>query len=298
MGQDDRLSAFEARLAALKHKMESGLVDRARSLRAMAARVEAGEAAARKEIKTESHKLRGIAGSYGHDDLTELASQLEQRASMSPPATVSQLARELADLAEQKGKQSKPPPPMPVTDSGSGSGSGSGSDSGSDSESGSGSDSVSDSVSDSDSGSGSGSGSVGHATLPRAPRARAGEGLRVLAMDDDAVTRRLLLLTLEQVGGFETVVVGSAAEALAALAQRTFDLVVSDAMMPDMNGREFARIARANGAAMPIVILSAASPDELGWTADASSGHRWLRKPFKPTELVRELLRITGRAAR
>ena len=266
MPQDDRLREFEARLAMLKHKMESGLVDRARILREMADRMEAGDAAARKEIKTESHKLRGVAGSYGHHDLTELAGRLEQRASMSPPAAVSQMARQLADLAEAKGRQSDPPPPQPES-----------------------------------------TGCPREAEQPapqRRPRAqltppRAGAGLRVLAMDDDAVTRRLLLLTLQQVGGFDATIVASAAEALALIAEHRYDLIVSDAMMPDMNGREFARAARAQGAAMPIVILSAASPAELGWAAEPSTNtDRWLRKPFKPTELVRDLLRIAGRNTR
>jgi CheY-like chemotaxis protein/HPt (histidine-containing phosphotransfer) domain-containing protein len=259
MSSDDRLSEFEARLAALKHKMESGLIDRARSLRELAQRVEGGDALARKAIKTESHKLRGVAGSYGHQDLTEKASQLEQRASVSPPATVGQMARELADLAEQKGRQSKPPPaamPPEATPS----------------------------------------------TPPTrksrpAPRPT-GPRLRVLAMDDDPITRRLLLLTLEQVGGFEAHIVSSAAEALDLLSKQTFDLIVSDAMMPDMNGRQFSSAARAGGATMPIVILSAASPDELGWSSESSSGDRWLRKPFKPTELVRDLLRIAGKTKR
>src|SRR5436190_11309442 len=111
MSGDDRLSEFEARLAVLKHKMESGLIERARSLRELAARVENGDAQARKELKSESHKLRGAAGSYGHQDLTDKASQLEQRASVSRPATVGQMARDLADLAEERGRKSKPPPP-------------------------------------------------------------------------------------------------------------------------------------------------------------------------------------------
>ena len=102
----DAQSEFEARLLALKHKMERGLVDRARALRAMADRLDAGDQSARREIKTESHKLRGVAGSYGHNDLTDLAGQLEQRASVSPPATVTALTRSLADLAESKGRNS------------------------------------------------------------------------------------------------------------------------------------------------------------------------------------------------
>lgn len=261
MSGNDRLSEFEARLAALKHKMESGLVERARSLRELAARIENGDAQARKELKSESHKLRGVAGSYGHQDLTEKASQLEQRASVSPPASVGQMARELADLAEEKGRKSKPPPAAPAPDAQAS--------------------------------------SAPRNSKPAAPRAAtSGPRLRVLAMDDDPITRRLLLLTLEQVGGFEAQIVSSAAEALDSLSKHTFDLIVADAMMPDMNGRQFSSAARAQGAKMPIVILSAASPDELGWPSDGGSGDRWLRKPFKPTDLVRDLLRIAGKSKR
>jgi CheY-like chemotaxis protein len=261
MGGSDRFADFEARLAALKYKMESGLAERARGLRELAARVEAGDARARKELKTESHKLRGVAGSYGHEDLTELASELEQRASVSPPAAVGQLARQLADLAEQKARNSLPPPPISAHPP------------------------------------------AAAPPAPAPPRANplprtdgAGAKLRVLATDDDPVTQRLLLLTLQQVGGFDATIVHSAAEALALLAKQTFDVVLSDAMMPDMNGRDFRRAARAAGATMPIIILSAASASELGWASELGKGDAWLRKPFKPTELVKDILRIVAQA--
>jgi CheY-like chemotaxis protein len=253
MSDGDRLAEFEARLRVLKHKLESGLIERARTLRELATRVEQGDLSARKLLKTESHKLRGVAGSYGHDELTELAGQLEQRASVSPPAAVGQLARELADLAERTGRRSQPP-------------------------------------SDAD---------TRRSAAPPARRpsqrpepARGAAQLRVLALDDDPVTQRLLELTLRQVGGFDATIVHSAQRALELLRTEHFDVVIADAMMPDMNGREFRRAARAAGARMPIVILSAASATELGWAAESAAEGGWLRKPFKPRELVQEILRI------
>ncbi len=267
MGASDRLAEFEARLAMLRHRMEAGLVDRATALREMARRLEDGDEQARRDIKSESHRLRGVAGTYGHQDLTEAAAQLEQRASISPPATVGQMARQLADLAEAKGRSSKPPEPMsvpPPPDPGSG-------------------------------------GPATRRSVRASSRPRSiasGErALRVLAMDDDPVTQRLLLLTLRQVGGFDATIVASASEALALLEQNSFDVVVSDAMMPDMNGRDFREAARERGAGMPIVILSAASPDELGWNEEPGGSH-WLRKPFKPTELVRDIVRIVDGSRR
>jgi DNA-binding response OmpR family regulator len=69
--------------------------------------------------------------------------------------------------------------------------------------------------------------------------------------------------------------------------------VISDAMMPDMNGRELCQRARELGYENPVVILSAASPEELGW-ADVGTATAWLRKPFKPTELVKDIQRIAS----
>jgi CheY-like chemotaxis protein/HPt (histidine-containing phosphotransfer) domain-containing protein len=270
MDSEDRFKAFEARLSALKHKMESGLVERAASLRAMADRLETGDEQARRQIKTESHKLRGVAGTYGHQQLTDLAAELEQRASMSPPATVGRMARELAELAETTGKRSEPPaarvpnaqPPPRATQ-----------------------------ATQQPERAGM---SARERTVSERPRVTTGEGkaLRVLAMDDDPITQRLLKLTLREVGGFDAEIVDNARTALQLIEERTFDVVVSDAMMPDMNGREFSEAARAAGATMPIIILSAASPEELGWLKEVPGSTAWLRKPFKPSELVHDIARI------
>jgi DNA-binding response OmpR family regulator len=46
------------------------------------------------------------------------------------------------------------------------------------------------------------------------------------------------------------------------------------------------------GITAPVVILSAASPDELGWSSTLNGATAWLRKPFKPSELVQEIQKI------
>jgi CheY-like chemotaxis protein/HPt (histidine-containing phosphotransfer) domain-containing protein len=263
MSEGDRLRAFEARLAELKQKMEHGLADRAHKLREIALRVEHGDEQARQLLKTESHKLRGVAGSYGHDRLTDLAGKLEQRASLSPPAVVGKMARSLADLAEQASRGEAPPPeplkPPPERPDGL---------------------------------------SAQELTVRERPKVTTSKGrLRVLALDDDPVTQRLLKLTLSQVGGFEATIVDSAQKALELLDQ-PWDVILSDAMMPDMNGREFSETARARGATMPIIILSAASPDELGWAAELQGPHAWLRKPFRPTSLVHDIAEVVEQYAR
>jgi CheY-like chemotaxis protein/HPt (histidine-containing phosphotransfer) domain-containing protein len=270
--EHERRKAFEGRLSELKSRMEAGLVSRAQVLRDAIRRLTGGDQNARKLLKSESHKLRGIAGSYGYDGLSELAGELEKRASISVIPQVVELATRLADMAEQVGRRSLSAPAdadlTPINKP---------------------------------------------SNLPGArPRRQSsqriqaqraslvglgahGGALRVLAMDDDAPTLKLLGLTLREVGGFEAIVVTAAKEALDHMRLREFDVVISDAMMPDMNGQEFCQAARALGgyaAHVPIIILSAATVDELDWKSGLPGPVIWLRKPFMPSELVNDIARI------
>jgi len=265
---DERRRAFEARFLELKSKMEAGLLTRAHTLREAAQRLLSGDDTSRRVLKVESHKLRGIAGSYGYRELTELAAEVEQRASLSPPRQLTELASRLADAAEEVGRKSAvaqasslqptaaiPPLPMPAPRP------------------------------------------AKQRMQPVRPQIESVEGgpLRVLAMDDDPTTLKLLRLTLGDIGGFDATIVTAGKNALAEMQLRRFDVVISDAMMPDMNGKEFCVAARKLGGYaenVPIIILSAATQDELRWQNDLVGPVSWLRKPFVPTALVKDVARI------
>lgn len=277
---DERRTAFEARLAELKRKMEAGLVARAHTLREAALRLLAGDDTARRVLKHEGHKLRGVAGSYGHDHLTELAGQLEQRASLSPPPLLGALANSLAQAAEEVGRRSTQAhdEPNAITSATGGSLAQPAS-----------TPSTKPAVSSS-----MPSRKRGKSLRPSV-QGKHGGALRILAMDDDPTTLRLLRLTLKDIGGFDAVIVTSAHEALEQMRSHEFDAVISDAMMPDMNGREFCAAARALGGwatEIPIVILSAATADELGWHDALPGPTEWMRKPFMPSSLVREIAAV------
>ena len=80
----------------------------------------------------------------------------------------------------------------------------------------------------------------------------------VLLVDDSAFFRNMLAPVLKA-AGYKVRTAPTAQEGLAALRSQTFDVVLTDIEMPDMNGFEFAEIIRSdhNLSQLPIIALSA-----------------------------------------
>jgi CheY-like chemotaxis protein len=85
--------------------------------------------------------------------------------------------------------------------------------------------------------------------------ARAMGPLRVLAVDDDAsvLVVTLAFLTSE---GHTAVSAVSGEEALVALRRGSFDLVITDAAMPEMSGQQLACEIKRGWPGMPVILLS------------------------------------------
>ncbi len=119
----------------------------------------------------------------------------------------------------------------------------------------------------------------------RAPRIEADLGGKtVLIVDDNATNRRILVAQTARWGMVprET---GSPTEALAWLAGgERFEVILSDLIMPEMDGLELAAQVRASngkGVPPPVVILSSIGLRE----RDDGSVAGWLAKPVKPSAL-------------
>jgi CheY-like chemotaxis protein len=106
---------------------------------------------------------------------------------------------------------------------------------------------------------------VAEAPSPRAEREAAdvslGEGIRVLAAEDNA-TNQLVLRTFLEMAGCEVVTVGDGAEALAEWERQDWALILMDIQMPIMDGIEATRAIRASEkisgrARTPIIALTA-----------------------------------------
>jgi two-component system sensor histidine kinase/response regulator len=127
------------------------------------------------------------------------------------------------------------------------------------------------------------------------------ESLRVLLAEDNAVNRKVATRLLEK-RGHQVVVTSNGREALTALQKDTYDLVLMDVQMPEMDGLEATRTIRGleegTGFHQQIIAL----------TAHAMVGDRercleagmdgYLTKPLRPQELDQLLETYLHRAAR
>jgi DNA-binding response OmpR family regulator len=112
-------------------------------------------------------------------------------------------------------------------------------------------------------------------------------------IEDDA---RLSEMVGDYLGksGFRVTVSGTAAEGVARLANESFDALVLDLMLPDMDGLEVCRRVRA-GSDLPILMLTArgdATDRVVGLELGADD---YLPKPFDPRELLARLRAILRR---
>lgn len=116
---------------------------------------------------------------------------------------------------------------------------------------------------------------------------------RILAVDDEPGIARLIKINLER-KGYQVDTAGDGAEALSLIEQNAYDLLISDVMMPKMDGMELlSRVRQLPGKSdLPVILLTAKSTD-----ADITQGYMtgsdmYLTKPFSPEELATWVARI------
>lgn len=117
------------------------------------------------------------------------------------------------------------------------------------------------------------------------------DGRTVLLVEDEPSTAEVLAFALEM-EGYRVVTASNGREALQSLEQLTPDVVVSDVMMPLMDGRELCRAIQADDAlrSVPVVLMSAAHDIETAGCAAVD----FLRKPVDLRRLLDTVRRVTG----
>lgn len=110
-----------------------------------------------------------------------------------------------------------------------------------------------------------------------------GSGSTVLVAEDDPGMLQAMTLAFE-LEDFKVVSARDGQDALEQLASSTPDLIITDLLMPRMNGAKLIEHVRSNPAYrnIPVLLISAALPKHV----DASIADAYLRKPTTIAELL------------
>ncbi|MEO8624745.1 MAG: response regulator, partial [bacterium] len=120
---------------------------------------------------------------------------------------------------------------------------------------------------------------------------------RILIVEDSA-TQAAALADLLANAGYDTRIARSAEQGLAVLGREQFDLVLSDVLMPGMDGYDFTRQIRSSPAwaELPIVLLTSLS-DPLAIVRGLAAGaDHYVTKPYTPEWLLTRLRQVLDRA--
>ena len=129
--------------------------------------------------------------------------------------------------------------------------------------------------------------------IPTAPTAEPSRG-RILVVDDNADMRRYLVRVLQ--GHWQVDTASDGAAALERIRERPPDLIITDIMMPRIDGLELLRRVRTETATeqIPVLLLSARAGEEASVGGLRAGADDYLIKPFSRHEL---LARIESRLA-
>ena len=110
----------------------------------------------------------------------------------------------------------------------------------------------------------------------------------ILTVDDSASVRQAIKIALLGKGHAVSEAVDGA-DGVSKVEAQSFDLILTDLNMPNMNGLEMIRTLRKNPKhlGVPIIFLTTESDDSIRADAKAAGATGWITKPFDPAQLIR-----------
>lgn len=130
---------------------------------------------------------------------------------------------------------------------------------------------------------------------PSAHRISEPASLSVLLVDDEESVRRLERVRLAQLG-HEVTAEKTASGVLRRMdeSSKGYDVLVTDYLMPDMNGGELVRSLRERGHEIPIIVMSGFSAQVSTSEVKAAGANAFLQKPVGTHELDHAVRRVAG----
>lgn len=119
--------------------------------------------------------------------------------------------------------------------------------------------------------------------------------LKILIAEDDRELRRLFAHVLIK-NGYTVKEVGNGKEALDAIDAEYFDLIISDIMMPVMDGYEFVHLLREAGNTTPVLMITAKDAFDDMRKGFISGTDDYMIKPINVNEMVLRVGALLRRA--
>ena len=114
---------------------------------------------------------------------------------------------------------------------------------------------------------------------------------RILVIEDNPIVAKVVIALLAK--QYAVKWAGNGREGLALLSAESFDLVITDLLMPEMEGLETIRALRGQFPGIPILAMTGGSrfgsPGDLLHMAQDFGAARTLRKPIQPGELYEKV---------
>ena len=118
--------------------------------------------------------------------------------------------------------------------------------------------------------------------------------MRVMLVEDDLGMRQVLSRLL-QTSGFSSVSeVGDGQEALTALASTQVDLIITDCVMPRMDGVALVTALRARGDRTPVIMLSGQEDPHVVVRAIKAGVNNYIPKPIRPEQFLEKIWQTLG----
>ncbi len=116
--------------------------------------------------------------------------------------------------------------------------------------------------------------------------------LKILVVDDEGPIREVLQRGLSQMGGFLVDTAKNGQEAIEKVEKETFDIVLTDLMMPEMDGMELLKMIKGTRPELPVIMMTAYGSIDNAVEAMRIGANDYITKPVDFKDLFMRISKV------